>query len=282
MPTTHRSPAAPALLAAALALAPAPALLAQSQQRPPQRQVRTIKESPLDLRDQAKQRREGQVLPGDPSPERFARPIPPAVAAVSTLPERAPTAEPAPAAPIVPGAPGASGETPASITGAEAPLSPEPLVAAGSQLTLAGYEPAPEVVERRAARVRVVSIDGNAAAAEWRRAGDAAWNPFTGNVEVDGRFEVRTGIGAAVTLVADDAAEITVGRLARVLVENQVDPGGNVSVGVELARGRARVRPLSATPVNIRTPDQSIRVSSELAFEYNAFAGTRPAVLIDR
>lgn len=260
------------------------------------RKPRTIKESPLELKDFAQERREGQVLPGDPSPEKFAAPMARAgegrggnggggESGANGGRTRQPRFDPGEASgssePGVPaGAPG-TGPAPVPELGGAANTPIPEFAPAGP--SLAGYEPAPIVVERGPVRVRVLGVDGNPAGAEWRRAGDSAWNAFgAGAVEVDGRFEVRTGLGSSVRFMVDDGTEISVGRLARALVERQTDPNGNSAIGLELARGQAQVRPGGATPVNIRTPDQAIRVLSQVGVEYNAFAGTRPATVLDR
>jgi hypothetical protein len=134
------------------------------------------------------------------------------------------------------------------------------------------------------ARARVVSVLGTPANAQWRLAGgagDGAWLAVREGDQLTGKIEVRTGVGAALVLEIDDAAQLEVDRLSRVIVTRALPSRGPAVAGVEIERGRVQVRAKASggdtrRPLaRVQTPDQNVEVRTDAMVEYNAFTGTR-------
>lgn len=130
-------------------------------------------------------------------------------------------------------------------------------------------------------RVSLRSVAGDASQAQWRT-GSTAWRSPEIGESVEGRIEVRAGIEADVRVVIDDAVEVTVTRLGRVIIERAVEVGGGTLPAITVARGAIEVRPLKDegagsenANARVRTPDQTFGVRGPLRVEYDAFGGTR-------
>lgn len=130
-------------------------------------------------------------------------------------------------------------------------------------------------------RVSLRSVAGDASQAQWRT-GSTAWRSPEVGESVEGRIEVRAGIDADVRIVIDDAVEVTLTRLGRVIIERAVEVGGGTLPAITVARGAIEVRPLKEegagsenAHARVRTPDQTFGVRGPLRVEYDAFGGTR-------
>lgn len=135
------------------------------------------------------------------------------------------------------------------------------------------------------ARVSLKSVSGDGSQAQWRT-GSTAWRTPEVGESVEGRIEVRAGIEADVKIVVDDAVEVTVARLGRVVIERASEVGGGSLPAITVARGAVEVRPLrdegagsENAHARVRTPDQTFGVRGGVRVEYDAFSGTRRTAL---
>lgn len=235
------------------------------------RRGRTVKQPLIDLAKQAQQRRSGQVLPGDPPPEKFAAPIAP------------PAAPPAAAAPVIDLAPEVTPPPPPPVKPAVAPVNPEsgprPLPAGGSEpepskspssampvLRSPGVDESAPFENRyreSAASVQVVSIDGPAEGVQWRReelASDS-WSSCQVGASVRGLVEIRTSMDTSAVFTTE-TVELVVTPLSKVTV-SEAAPTSTASSGVmacvSVERGTVEVADRGGSDdrvVVVRTPDR--------------------------
>jgi hypothetical protein len=212
-----------------------------------------------------------------PAPEPSGEPAPaPVVARIEPRP--APVVSPVPTPPPAPVADPV--REPVAVAGAPAIREPgrdAPIVQPDDRVVprmpaAAGFGPA---------RVSLKAVQGDASAVQWRT-GVTAWKSPEAGESIVGRVEVRAGMNADVRLVIDDAVEIVVARLGRVIIERSSEVGGGSMPAITLARGTVEVRPLADegagsenAHARLRTPDQTFGVRGPLRVEYDAFAGTR-------
>lgn len=261
-----------ALAAALLTFSLAASAPAQPGEKPRSPSQQSQRKSPIDLENQAKERRQGQVLPGDPVRGQAPAPAAPTAPAVSRPitpadPELPVALEALPGEPahVIDAPPSTLRAVPAAPT-PEAGVVPNPPPASG-------YAPA---------RVRVADTGMAGDQAQWR-ASVGGWQPLTEGQTTEARVEVRAGLESDVVLIVDDNIEVRVGRLARVAIEKATEPDGSTTVSLVVARGMIEVRPLpGARPVTasrllarVRTPDRSLALTAPAELTYDAFSGTR-------
>jgi hypothetical protein len=125
---------------------------------------------------------------------------------------------------------------------------------------------------------------------QWRRLtgrSEAAdeWGTIEAGGSLEGRIELRTGLGGAATLDVDSQTALRFARLSRARLERRIT-GGRSELVVHLLRGRVVVEPrsvdaagLATTPVRVVTPAGTAvrRVAVEIA--YDAMSGMRETVL---
>ena len=166
---------------------------------------------------------------------------------------------------------GATGEHSGGSDGDRAGAVVEPGVI-GSPASPAGFGPA---------RVRVESVGDRTA--EWRGQG-GAWAPIVVGQAIESRVEVRGGLDSEVSLLVDDAVEVRVSRLGRVVIERSSEVDGTTCVSLTVGRGVAEVRRGPAAQwangrnsnlVRVRTPDREFILTAAARLEYDAFSGTR-------
>lgn len=247
-----------------------------------------IKRPVIDLEQMARDRRPGQVMPGDVSPD-VPVTAPTSAAQVAVQPETAIAqtgAKTLRSAPLVPGAQ-ALQTAPTAAVSVDDFARPAPPSEAATTGVASGIEndPAP-IASLQPARVRVAAVTSTNA--QWR-APVGGWQALSVGQESQARVDVRAGLDADVVMVVDDVVELRVERLGRVSIERGVESDGRSCVLVTLGRGRVEVRPVNAsTPTpesassylaRVRTPDRSIGVRQGAVLEYDAFTGTRVRVL---
>jgi len=214
----------------------------------------------------------------------------PAAAVAAIEPTPVSVATPAPVAAPVPapiavqdGEPSVSAPpAPARVAIAESPRDVPPAREQGVGLLddrIVSRMPAP--ASFGPARVSLRSVSGDPSQAQWRT-GSTAWRSPEAGESVEGRIEVRAGIDADVKVVVDDAVEITIARLGRVIIERAAEVGGGSLPAITVARGAIEVRLLKEEGVGsedaharVRTPDQTFGVRGAVRVEYDAFGGTR-------
>ncbi|MCC6322430.1 MAG: hypothetical protein IT438_13455 [Phycisphaerales bacterium] len=268
----------------------------------PVRRGRVVKQPIVDLAKQAAARRPGQVLPGDPPPEKFAPPIAPPPPAQSPAPAAAATELNLPDTPKPKAAPvpveRSAGPHPVQPTAAPTaptntaeppPSSPEPKSATPEpppqpeQPTLnvlRGPRDASATTSTGEAASLVLSaVYGLLAGVQWRpvSAEDAPWQTPAPGDQASGRYELRTGLQSEATLTVDGGVTVQVGRLSRVVVERS--PATGVPT-ILVYRGTVEVLPTSGSVEHkaiVRSPDRSKPVEAQpgLRVSYGAFRGTQ-------
>ncbi|MFN7022609.1 MAG: hypothetical protein ACK4WH_14965 [Phycisphaerales bacterium] len=258
-----------------------------SQPGKPVRRGRIIRQPIVDLEKQAAQRRPGQVLPGDPAPEKFAAPLaaPKAAAPVSpAVSPDSPKLKPAPT-PVSPDAgPRPTPPSPPESKPAPAP-EPEPAPAASpTPEPSLSVLPGPREVraltpleDESSVTFLLTAVDGEPSGIEWRRASGPAASGWTSAVvgdQVSGLYEVRTGLNTEASLIINNAGSVRIGRLARVVI------GGTDSKGfptLTVLRGSIEVQSDAASDVLVRSPDRAADrvVGSGVRVTYDAFRGTQ-------
>lgn len=236
--------AARILVLAAVLTAPGAALAQEEDQGVRRRQP--VREPIIDLEEQARQRRPGQVMPGDGVPDYE----PPAE-----------TAEPATPAPAQP-APAATEPT---EPGAAAPITVMP----------SDWVTVP-------AAVKVQSMTAIGRMAQWRSVGPeeevGVWSsPMTGAAFETGA-EIRTGLGAEVTVEVGGWL-ITVDRLTKAAIlsaENIEDGSRRVEVHLDRGQVRAVAQPGTPTPLVVITVEGTTPIEGGVGqVTHDAFRGTR-------
>lgn len=280
-------------LAAGLVLALCGSTISYAVPQPPSRQPtktvrrgKTVRQPVIDLEKQAMERRPGQVLPGDPPPEKFAAPLADPAAAkpgqappmpvATELPSEGKdgtTGQPLKAAPV-PVDP-AAGPRPASKPVAKpAPAEPpkaaepepanEPAIdlpkAAADELQMlkdpteraanSSGTAADALYSWQPTNVVVTGITGDAGGFQWRQADqpDAPWQSAGPGWTSDGRFQIRTGLGTEVTVLVGGSVEVKVRRLSRVTIEQAAALGSAPSQvpSVRVDHGSVELMPVES------------------------------------
>ena len=126
----------------------------------------------------------------------------------------------------------------------------------------------------------VAEVMGPSEFVQWRAVDDGRgrpgeWRTLEQGGSLDERFEIRTGLGARVTLQLGSEGKVVVHRLSRARVERKIRSDGESQVGVTLYRGLMEVEGVvDGAAVHVRTPDQVFPVRGRVLFEYDAFRGT--------
>lgn len=255
---------------------------------PAARVTKPLKPAPIPVAADRKPAAEPAPVPQpSPSPEPAAQPEPVAPAAAeepaqpalpsyitevnpaaAASPAEAPTPQPEPAAepvPVVLEMPAESpGESPAQAL-------PAPTVT-----------PTGEPI-----RAQVILVEGPKDVIQWRIDG-GEWKNLVASDRVDGRIEVRTGLGAAATFTLADQVSVRVARLSRVEFETRppAAAGMPVELVVRLTRGEVDVKPLPTMPggpapatIRIITPDREFTTRLATGVRFDAFSGTRLKVV---
>lgn len=237
-----------------------------------------VRKPVINLDGSAKQRRPGQVMPGDASPASSA--------AVPAKPEETPI--------ITPSAAATPGAAPSAQPQAGAALSPAPSVPAA--------EPIPASTPRKVVapppklHATAVGVPSVPAGAQVRRPGavgamgaptDAAWADLSSSWGEDAPIEVRVGVHAPVVIRVAGATDasgaplpatlVTLWPMARAMVGPELVDGRWVP-GVRLTRGQATVQPESSpdgTPAPttgsvagggwssvVRTPERTVPIAN--------------------
>lgn len=245
-----------------------PVPVQQSQHKPP-----------VDLEQQAKERRPGQVLPGDAPPaSQGASSTAAVIPAAPTKPAPIPLPETTQSASANAAPPTAVVATAAPKAEVQRPKMVEPRMDAG----VVASPPSPSGYS--SSRVRV--LQAGSGTAEWR-AQVGGWQPISTDQTAESRVEVRAGLDSDVVLAVDDMIQLRVGRLGRVTIERATEPDGSTTVSLILGRGAIDVMPLpgannqsaSKWLARVRSPDRSVALTSPAHLTYDAFAGTRVRVL---
>lgn len=224
--------------------------LAIYAQQPVGRDKKPVKKPPIDLEDDARKPRPGQVLPdGTPTP--------------------APTA-PSPSAPVTPG------DTTPAPPPAPPPrlerISPERLEAIASELRYVAVDKV---------NLDVGEVLGPGEFVQWRAIDDGrgrpgAWETLQSGEKVDERVEIRTGLSVRATFTVNESTTIVLHRLSRVRIERKIRSDGGSQLGITLFRGMAEITATNEEggDVLVKTPDQTFPLRSRALFEYDAFLGT--------
>ncbi len=234
----------------------APALAGPDDKKPVRKPV-------INLDSTAKQRRPGQVLPGDTSPT----PAPKATPAPVPAPPPTKAPEPPPPVPVA----------------QPAPQPPAPSV----QTPVQQPEPCKETPPAPKLRASASSVSGATAGAQVRRigggggasGGDGAWVELTSEWAGETPIELRVGVHAPVVVRIAGEMEgdvlvpdtlVTLWPLARVVIAPEFAEG-RWSVGVRVARGQVTLQPdviPNADPTAarrwgavVRTPERAIPVA---------------------
>lgn len=204
----------------------------------------------IDLADQADQRREGQVLPGDPDPA-YEEPRPP-----QRLNEQAGAGTPD------------DNIEPEAGTLVERPADQEQI---GS-------------VDARVAEVR--GREGSVA--QWRRVG-ADWSAVRPGDGLSGVLEIRTGLGGRVVVEIQGFARVEVRRLSAVRLERRIGVDGSERLGVLISFGTVAVTPtdmneqgLSERGVHVSGPGRKLELFVPAIIDADAFWGTTDSALETR
>ncbi len=256
----------------------------------PERVRQPVRQSVVDLDIEAKSRRPGQVLPGDAS------------ASVPTVTNPAPAPVIEMPAPTIPGSetPIRPIETSGSAAPAPARLSPAPapaptrapvrapvLVPGPSLAALPEYDRAIEqVLGYGPVRAMISRIDGPAHRVQWRATSAydgvrGPWHTPRRGEQLNGRVEIRTGLGVVCHVEVEGGADIIVSRLSRVTIEQALLPNAETDLSVDLRRGRVGLSPRAGQRVLIRTADSAAWATSDLTFDFDAFIGTTRGPLFD-
>lgn len=258
-----------------------------SQPGKPVRRGRIVRQPIVDLEKQAARRRPGQVLPGDPAPEKFAAPLAAPKAAAPAAPAASPEAsklKPAPT-PVSPDVGPRPASPPPSESKPVAPPEPEPAPAnAPTPEPSLSVLPGPREVRTLAPQESETSVtlvlsavDGEPSGIEWRSVSDPTsqgWTSAAVGDQVSGRWEVRTGLNTEASLIINNAGSVQIGRLARVVIGN-TDSRGYPALTV--LRGSIEVRSEASGDVVVRSPDQPRDrvVGTGVRVTYDGFRGTQ-------
>ncbi len=230
-----------------------------------------VKKPPIDLEKDAKKPRPGQVLPEGSSPAEPA-PATPEPGASPTPANPAPTPAPAPAP--------TPREKPAPTSGPR-PL-PPPRAEGGVPSRVDGVASDLRYVAVDRVNVEVTEVLGPGEFVQWRvvddgrgRPGD--WQTLQPGEPISDRIEIRTGIGARVSMNVEGSTSVILHRLTRARVERKIRSDGQWQIGVTIYRGMVEATGAAAdrgAAVLVRTPDQVFPLRTRALFEYDAFKGT--------
>jgi len=296
------------LMAAGLVGCAAPAAFAQApaSTKPsatqPVRRGKAYRQPLVNLEKQAQSRRSGQVLPGDPPPEKFAAPMeesksPAALPSASRPPAPAPvmpdnprdatdpkSGKPVKAAPMPvdpasgprgggAGAPAGASRRDLSPEPLDAGVTPEPGSATASADADAGSPKFGSAALPGAAAIRVLSLTGDSL--QWRDRG-GEWKSMAAGETASSPIELRTGLEAEATLEIDDRVEIRVGRLTRITIERRSTQPPMPAITIERGSVDLRARSKDLVECWIRTPDRSAGFATfpGVRIAYSAFSGT--------
>lgn len=253
----------------------------------PVRRGRTQKQPLVNLEQQAQSRRSGQVMPGDPPPERYAPPMQepastgtaaeslavptPAKPAGDTKSE--PGRDPASGRPVKPApAPVDADSGPRPLPRSAATPKPAPRQTAAESLE-SGVTPVPGSATASASEVGAAPAAPRAASSNDDPAAPAsapaeqltvrvlsasgtdvqwrpvggAWGPLTAGITSSDRFEIRTGLDGEAVLDMGGRIGIRVGYVSRAALEMRSGPRGAVPT-VVLERGSIELRAESSDP----------------------------------
>jgi hypothetical protein len=249
-----------------------------------------VKKPPIDLQDDAKKPRPGQVLPtGSPASESPATtppppPTPTPAPAPAQVPENAPAAKPTPS-PTPTTAPAESMPAATKASSARKPL-PPPHAEGGVPSRVDGVASDLRYVALDKVKAQATEVMGPGEFVQWRAVDDGRgrpgdWQTLQPGDPINDRMEIRTGLGARVSLKVGDSASVVVHRLSRLRLEEKIRSDGGSQLGVTIYRGMVE----AAAPENeaagqtgsaifVRTPDQVFPLRTRALFEYDAFRGT--------
>jgi hypothetical protein len=229
-----------------------------------------VKKPPIDLEKDAKKPRPGQVLPDGTTVPAETAPATPEPGATPTPANPTPTPAPAPA----------PRENPTPSTGPK-PLSP-PRADGGVPSRVDGIASDLRYVAVDRVSVNVTEVLGPGELVQWRvvddgrgRPGD--WQTLQPGDPISDRIEVRTGIGARVSMVVEESTSVILHRLTRARIERKIRSDGQWQIGVTIYHGMLEATGTAAdrgAAVLVRTPDQVFPLRTRALFEYDAFKGT--------
>jgi hypothetical protein len=133
--------------------------------------------------------------------------------------------------------------------------------------------------------MRVLELSGTPGMVQLLSEGGPDWTIAEPNLQLTGKFTIRTGGDAGALVELDKDARLRVGRLTRVDVRALADtvpgapaaasPAGSRRIVVALTRGRVAVTPAPGRTVNVYTPQSMIAVREPTEIIHDTAAGTR-------
>lgn len=266
-PTTSNEVLRP-FTSAERALAGAGMFATQPERKPPRK-------SPIDLEKEAQKPRPGQILPdnapGAQTPDLTPPPNP------SPDPSPAPDRNPAPTPPPSPA------PTPAPTPSAGPKPLPPPRAEGGVPSRFDGVASDLRYVAVDRVSVNVTEVLGPGEFVQWRAVDDGRgrpgeWQTLQPGDPINDRVEIRTGIGARVSLNVGEVGEVVLHRLSRIRLERKIRSDASSQVGITVYRGvveaSSTVQDGDYAAILVKTPDQAFPLRRRALFEYDAFKGT--------